>query len=1124
MPVSSKQSGLRDNHTRGSVADFLADTVEEGSVLSVVSAYFTIYAYDALRAKLDGIDRLDFLFGEPSFVNHLDPSKTASKAFVINEDGLSLRNRLRQKKVARDCAQWIEEKVNIRTVRRANLLHGKLYHVETAGLEDAIIGSSNFTVRGLGLSKGDNNIELNLIVDSRRDRSELKEWFDEVWNNGQMVRDVKEDVLRYLGKLYTNQSPQFIYYLTLYHLFRHYLDGSRDLDDDIRRVALPDTHVWRTLFSFQKDGAKAAINKIREHNGCILADSVGLGKTYTALAVIKYFELRNERVLVLCPKKLSRNWTIYRNNSTLNPFADDRFRYDVLHHTDLSRESGDVNGIQLDTLNWGAYDLVVIDESHNFRNNKQAPQRPGDTTERRSRYQRLMEDIVASGVKTKVLLLSATPVNNQLADLRNQISFIAGGDVARDPKADAAFSGTLDIPSVKETSRQAQAHFTSWSKRPADERSTRDLISAIGGDFFRLLDGLSIARSRKQVATYYADEMAELGGFPDRPAPKALHPPIDLDDRLMSFEQLDGEIGKLRLALYHPTSFLRDDLPNEVRAGYENEILGAFTQEGRERILIAMMKVNFLKRLESSVDSFRLTLQRTIDKIDDLERRILAFEEHVDDNPDLSYDALTPDQLEDPEFEEDDFTIGGRRLIHLAHLQLPEWRRAIGEDRTQLQYLLDKTKTISAARDGKLAELKAIIEAKVREPTTTRDGIPNRKVLVFTAFSDTATYLHRQLASWAREELGVHTGLVTGGTSGNVASLGRSDFDDILTNFAPRAKRRADQEARFPNQSVEIDLLIATDCISEGQNLQDCDLLVNYDIHWNPVRIIQRFGRIDRIGSRNEAVRLVNFWPVADLDKYLNLKHRVEARMALADVAATQTDNLLDTSQLEDLIEEDLLFRQHQLRRLQHEILDLEDLDESISLTDFSLDEFRLDLLRYLEANRAELEEAGEGLYAVVPPKDELFVSAQPGALFCLRHRPTADGSASSKRTSTAERLNPLAPYYLVYVHDDGTVRFGFSQPKEAMALLRELAAGEPTAFERLCDQFDERTQDGKDMSHYGDLVDRALASIERTFQRRAASSLLAGRSAQLPTTTETPTSEDDEFDLVTWLVIQRPD
>lgn len=1113
-------SGLRDNHSRGTVADFLRAKIQEGSNLSIVSAYFTIYAYDALRNCLDSINHLDFLFGEPSFVNRLDPSKTEKKAFIIDADGLELSNKLQQKRVAKECADWIHSKVDIRTIKQSNLLHGKMYHVATGGVEDAILGSSNFTVRGLGLGNGDNNIELNLVVDSNRDRRELKEWFTEVWNDANLVKDVKQDVLLYLRKLYANQSPRFIYYLTLFHLFRDYLDGTRDLDDNLRRVALPDTHIWRTLFSFQKDGAKAAINKILNYNGCILADSVGLGKTYTALAVIKYFELRNERVLVLCPKKLSRNWTIYRNPSSLNPFSDDKFRYDVLHHTDLSRESGNVNGLFLDTLNWGAYDLVVIDESHNFRNNKLATQRQGDTTERRSRYQRLMEDIISAGVKTKVLLLSATPVNNQLADLRNQISFIAGGDVARNDAADAAFTEKLNISSVKDTSRQAQTHFTNWAKKPPGQRKTRDLIAAIGGDFFKLLDGLSIARSRNQVATYYAGEMKALGGFPRRPAPKAIHAAIDLEQRFLSFEQLDAEISALRLALYHPTGFLRDDLLQKVRAAYDNKILGGFTQEGRERILIAMMKVNFLKRLESSVDSFRLTLQRTIDKIDRLEKRITAFEKHLDDNPDLDYESLTPDQFEDPDFDEEDFTIGGRRRIHLAHLKLSEWLKAVRNDRTQLHFLLEKTQSVTAKRDGKLAELKDFIEEKVNHPTINRDGKANRKVLVFTAFADTARYLHEHLAPWARNELKIHTGLVCG-DGGNAASLGRTDYDEILTNFSPLAKRRVDQEARFPNQQEEIDLLIATDCISEGQNLQDCDLLINYDIHWNPVRIIQRFGRIDRIGSRNESVQLVNFWPVADLDHYLGIKLRVEARMALVDLAATQTDNLLDPGQLEDLIKEDLLFRDRQLKRFKDEILDLEDLDDSVSLTDFSLDEFRIDLLRYLEANRAELEEAGEGLYAVVPPKADLFVSARPGAVFLLRHRTAAQKSAdASSKPADSAKINPLAPYYLVYVHDDGTVRFSFAQPKESMLLLRDLAAGEPSAFEKLCDLFDQRTKDGADMTHYDGLLQKALASIEHTFQRRAAASLLSGRGAQLPTAGELPKSKGDEFDFVTWLVI----
>ncbi len=1131
LPLSVN-SGIRDNHTRGTVADFMREKIKSGSHLSVVSAYFTIYAYDALKEVLDPIEHLDFLFGEPTFVNRLDPDKTEKKAFIIDAAGIELANKLQQRRVAKECADWIASKVDIKTIRQSKLLHGKMYHIATQGVEDAILGSSNFTVHGLGLGNGDDNLELNLIVDSNRDRQELKQWFDELWSNPSLVKDVKQDVLQYLLKLYCNHSPQFIYYLTLFNLFRDYLDGSRDIDDALRRVALPDTHVWRTLFTFQKDGAKAAINKILQYNGCVLADSVGLGKTFTALAVIKYFELKNERVLVLCPKKLNRNWTVYRSNSTLNPFAADRFRFDVLHHTDLSRETGDSNGLRLDDLNWGAYDLVVIDESHNFRNNKLATQRPGDTKQRRSRYQRLMEDIISKGVRTKVLLLSATPVNNQLSDLRNQISFIAGADVARNAEADAAFTSNLEIASVKDTMQKAQTHFTNWSKRPPEQRKTRELIAAIGGDFFKLLDGLSIARSRRQVASYYSGEMQKLGGFPKRPPPKAIHAPIDLDSRFLSFEQLNEEISaeSLRLALYHPTRFLRDDLPEKIRSAYQDKILGGFTQEGRERILIAMMKVNLLKRLESSVDSFRLTLMRTIEKIDALEKRVSAFEKHQNEYGEIDYDELTPDQLDDPDFDKDDFTVGGRRRIHLAHIRLPEWLKAVRNDRAQLQYLLERTQSVTVKRDGKLAELKRLIEAKARKPTVNRDGKANRKVLVFTAFSDTARYLHEHIAPWARQELGIHTGLVCGDGS-NAASLGGTDFDDVLTNFAPVAKRRPEQLVRFPNQTEEIDLLIATDCISEGQNLQDCDLLINYDIHWNPVRIIQRFGRIDRIGSRNDAVQLVNFWPVADLDRYINVKYRVEARMALVDLAATQTDNLLDTTQLEDLIKDDLLFRDRQLKKLKEEILDLDDLDDSVSLTDFSLDEFRLDLLRYLEANRAELEEAGEGLYAVVPPKPEV-PAARPGALFCLRHK-VGQTFLSAQRGSAQQAgmpappshtLNPLSPYYLVYIHDDGTVRYSFAQPKETMLLLRDLAAGEPAAFEKLCDLFDARTQDGADMAHYSGLLSKALASIEHTFQRRAAANLLASRSAMLPSAAETPTRDGADFDLVTWLVILGTD
>ncbi len=1122
MPSSNHptlQSTIYDNQSRRKAGDFLKEHIRSGSELSFVSAYFTVHAFAALQDKLESSAHLRFLFGDPTSLASLDKDGKEARRFTLGPDGhaLTIGNQLSQKQIARECAAWIRHQVEIRSMQ-GSFLHGKLYHIRNGETSHALLGSSNFTAPGLGLAADGGNVELNIAIDSKRDTDDLEAWFNELWRDDSTTVDVRDKVLAELARLYSDNSPEFIYHLTLFHIFRHYLENAGNVDETLSRVALPDTHIWRTLFTFQKDGAKAAINKILSTNGCILADSVGLGKTYTALAVIKFFELRNERVLVLCPNKLRRNWTVYNSNSTLNPFDKDRFGYHVLSHTDLSRECGEAGGHDLSTFNWGAYDLVVIDESHNFRNNRIRTATDPDESVRRTRYQRLMEDIIQSGQKTKVLLLSATPVNNELADLRNQISFIAGGDVTRDESANAAFATSLGIRSVRDTTRTAQTHFTTWSKKNPEQRTTRELLQALGGDFFKLLDGLSIARSRKQIATYYKEEMQKLGGFPARPAPVSLHPAIDSANKFLSFEQLNEEIDALKLALYHPTSYLRDDLSPHLRAAYEDKILGGFTQQGREKILVSMMKVNFLKRLESSVVSFRLTLERTIAKIDELERRIAAFEVHADTHTELDFDAVLPEQFEDPELDPDlikGFTIGGRRRLHLAHLKLDEWLKDVRHDRTQLQFLLGKTEKVTPERDAKLARLRSLIEGKSSHPSTNKDGKPVRKVLIFTAFADTARYLYDQLTPHFHGQLGLHTALIVG-DGDNRTTLGTADFDDILTNFSPLSKRRAAQP-RFP-QEEEIDVLIATDCISEGQNLQDCDYLVNYDIHWNPVRIIQRFGRIDRIGSRNEAVQLVNFWPTEDLDRYLKVKHRVEARMALADLAATQTDNLLQPEQIEDLITEDLLFRDKQLKRLQHEVLDLEDLADSPSLTSFSLDDFRLELLRFLESRRAELEEAPLGLYAVVPPPDGLRPTVQPGAMFCLRR-----ASQAEQRSDTGEKLNPLAPHFLLYVHDDGVVRYSFAQPKETLNLLRALTAGHPRAIQSLCEQFDAATQNGTDMQHYDKLVQSALRTIENTFQKRSATHLFSGRDALLPTQEESAHADDGDWELVTWIVVQAP-
>jgi len=1097
---TASNSGIRDNLTRGTVASFLRENIQQGSTLSIVSAYFTIYAFEGLKQELLGIDDLRFLFGEPRFISALDPSKTDKKSFGIEDQGLSLQNRLQQRQAARECAAWIRDKVEIRSVKQSNLLHGKMYHINHGGVEDAILGSSNFTVSGLGLSDtGHNNIELNLEVDSRRDRRDLKAWFDEMWNNEDLVEDVKAEVLQYLEQLYQNHAPEFIYYKTLYHLFEQYLSDQEKSDLLAEQSHLFDTEIWKMLFEFQKDGVIAAINKTLTHNGCIIADSVGLGKTFEALAIIKYFELRNYRVLVLCPKKLRENWTVYQaqNNSPLNPFLDDRLTYAVLSHTDLSRDGGKSGDIDLVTLNWGNYDLIVIDESHNFRNNTRGKRDDEGNIIRKSRYERLMEDIIQSGRQTKVLLLSATPVNTDLTDLRNQLYFVTEG------KNDA-FRQSMGIANLTDTLAAAQRTFNEWTKTNKS-RDTRLLLERLSSAFFKLLDELTIARSRKHIHRYYAESIATLGGFPKRTKPEAVFPEIDTKNRFMSYDRLNEEISKYRLSLFNPAAYV---LP-EYRHLYEDgRAVAAFTQSRREHYLIGMMKVNFLKRLESSIDAFRITMERTIVKIERLLDRIKQFRE-LEADPEFDLDDLDIESLDDEELQAA-LQVGRKFQYKMAHLNLDAWEKDLLEDLQQIDLIYNSANGVSPGRDAKLAELKQLIAAKVNEPTTNTHGRPNRKLLVFTAFADTAGYLYDQLKAWASDELGIHAAMVTGGSQENKTTFGRNRFQDILVNFSPVAKNRA-QMPDMP-QDAEIDLLIATDCISEGQNLQDCDYLVNYDIHWNPVRIIQRFGRIDRIGSINPKVHLVNFWPTPDLNKYINLKNRVEARMALVDISATMEDNLLAPDQIEDLVEDDLTYRDRQLLRLKDEILDLEDFTETVALNEFTLDDFRVELLKYLETNRRALEEAPLGLYAVVPTRPDI-PQIEPGVIYCLRQKGDSSGS---------EQVNPLQPYFLVYVWDDKrTVRFGFAQPKQILDIFRELCVDKTVPYDELCQLFDQQTRNGSDMSHYNALLDRAVADIEKKFKKRAAGQLVnAGRSGVLVDKGK-QASRTTDFDLITWLVIK---
>lgn len=1124
---------IRDNFSNGSVGEFLTDNIVKDSNLSFVTAYFTIYAYEKLKPQLDNINSLRLLFGEPRFIKNVS-SSTDAKNYQIEDDKLVIpvENRLQQKVLAKQCANWIREKVEIKSMFRPGFLHGKLYHIEKPnGVEDAVTGSSNFTVNGLGLGSRP-NIELNLVVNDRRDLSDLKEWFDKLWNNEMEdveVEDVKEQVLKYIELLHRDNSPEFVYYKTLFHIFEQYLNETDTSGLSDLKANLYDTEIWKTLFTFQQHGVRGAINKILKYNGCIIADSVGLGKTYEALAVIKYFEMLNYRVLVLCPKKLKYNWTVYQAHKghNLNPFQQDRFSYTVMYHTDLSREKGhtEADNIDLSNFNWGAYDLVVIDESHNFRNNKKGKKDEEGNIVRKSRYERLMQDIILSGKKTRVLLLSATPVNNELKDLRNQLMYITAEN-------DNAFSGEddgkLGIDSITELLKQSQTKFTNWAKaRMKEEKTTRDLLNDLDSAFFKLLDALTIARSRKHITKYYAKEMQRIGDFPEHEPVDSKYPEIDTEHKFLSYDKLNEKISNYKLVHFSPSAFV---LP-EYKSMYEEKVLKKsgpsavkmFSQEQRENYLIGMMKVNFMKRLESSIFSFRETLQRTINRIENLENRIDLFIKYKDENPDIEIDDIDVEAIEDDELREA-FEVGEKLTFKMNHLKLDEWKAAMQEDKDQLYELFLRAKDVDAKRDAKLKELKALIKKKVQNPTITKTGKENKKVLVFTAFADTAKYLYEHLEQWAIEELGVHIALVTGGSENKTTfkPKGYSDsteYNHILSNFSPISKKRSSMKNMPKNEDGEIDILIATDCISEGQNLQDCDYLVNYDIHWNPVRIIQRFGRIDRIGSINNKVHLINFWPTRDLDNYIKLKSRVEARMALVDISGTNEDNILNTEQIRELVEDDLKFRDKQLKRLQEEVLDMDELNEGgVSLSNFSLDDFRMDLLNFIEANRKELEAAPLGIYALVPHRVDstLFNPdasevVKPGVIFCLKQLGDSVGN---------EKVNPLQPYFLIYVRNDGTVRYNFTHPKQILDIYRLLCTGKNEPIQELCDLFNKETNNGLDISQYMALLHHAINAIKGTFKKKNLGMLTGNRNAII-VPQEKQADDANKFELITWLILK---
>ncbi|MCY3692512.1 MAG: phospholipase D-like domain-containing protein [Chloroflexota bacterium] len=1076
----SLESHILDNQA-ATVREHLRRNLHGAHAFDLASAYFTIYGYELLAEELDQVGSVRFLFGEPKSVEDLDPGEDKPKSFELTERGLEPNHTLEQKALAKQCAEWVRrDTVAVRSVSRANFLHGKMYLTTCPNSASGVVGSSNFTRRGLGGSEQP-NLEINLATDDADTLAELQDWFDRLWSNDQLTEDVKQEVLDSLARIGGDFAPEVVYYKTLYELFRKDIAARLVGDDTAAATGFTDSRIWNALYEFQKDGAKSAIAKLMAHNGCILADSVGLGKTYTALAVIKYFELHNQHVLVLCPRKLFENWTLYPaiHGHRQNPFREDRFGFTVLAHTDLSRTSGPSGGVNLANFHWENYDLVVIDESHNFRNDGG------------QRYQRLLEQVIKAGAKTKVLMLSATPVNTSLIDLRNQVYLMTEG-------REDAFQQSLGVGNIRTMMAAAQRQFKAWESEQA-KRNRRDkakLLENLGADFLRLLGGVSISRSRRQIERFYADEMERVGQFPKHEQPDNRYPQTDIQGEL-SYQDLAQRIGKFKLSLYQPSEYVTDE--GRLLELAETRRRQNFNQQDSERFLIGMMRTNFLKRLESSAHSLTLTLDRTVSKIDDLMDKI----ERYQNGGQLNVGLENADVLPDEDDEDEEFFVGGsRRPYRLTELDLPRWQSDLQNDKATLEAVRERVAAITPDRDGKLQEIKHTIRSRKQTPTADRDGNDNRKLLVFTTFKDTAQYLYDNLTGLA-DELGLNIAMVSGDETH--ATVGANDFNAILTNFAPAARNRGEA-----GDAPDIDLLIATDCISEGQNLQDCDTVLNYDIHWNPVRLIQRFGRIDRIGSRSQSVRMLNYWPTSDMDVYLKLESRVQARMALADIAASGDEDPFTEAdaQLE------LNFRDEQLLKLMDEVLTIDDLDDGPVMSDFTLDHFLTQLLRYLEANKDELEAMPHGVYAVAPSEAE----AQPGVIFFLRQR-NADDAGPRQRPAS-----PVHPFFLCYIQDDGSIRFGCGNARQTLAVFEAAAVGETAPITELCDRFDQDTRQGRDMSLYDKLLNAVIAHIRQTHNSAQIKGLrFGGRGFMLSADSEAPRGAAD-FELLTWLIIKdRP-
>lgn len=1064
----------------------LSKEIKKGSKLSIAASCFSIYAFQELKKELKNIEELRFIFTSPTFLK--EKPKKEKREFYIprlnrerslygNEFEIKLRNELTQKAISKECAEWIKKKV----IFKSNMTNENM--MGFINLDDKnYMPINGFTTIDLGYEKGNN--AYNMVQKTEVPFSTVYlELFNNLWKDSKKLQDVTEQVIENITTAYNENSPDFIYFVTLYNIFNEFLE---DISEDVlpnEATGFKNSKIWNMLYNFQKDAALAIINKLEKYNGCILADSVGLGKTFTALSVIKYYENRNKSVLVLCPKKLSNNWNTYKDNYVNNPIASDRLRYDVLFHTDLNRISGNSNGLDLERLNWGNYDLVVIDESHNFRNGGKL--NTGED-EKENRYLKLLNKVIRKGVKTKVLMLSATPVNNRFNDLKNQLALAYEGNSAY---IDEKLKTSRPIDDIF---RNAQRAFNTWSKWDIRSRTTESLLKMLDFDFFEVLDSVTIARSRKHIQKYY--DTNDIGKFPTRLKPISLRPKLTDLKSAINYNEIFEQLMLLNLSIYTPSQYILASKIEKYAELYEdNKVNIGFTQANREQGIRRLMAINLMKRMESSVYSFNITLKKIRDLINNTIEIIDKYDKYSSLKLELTDISNSVDDFDMDDQNGNEFSFGKKVRIDIIDMDYKSWKNALEKDRDILELLSLMVEDITPIHDSKLQELLKGIENKIKNPIN-KD---NKKIIIFTAFANTAEYLYKNISGYIKEKYGLNTAIITGSVDGETtASIKNKNMNTVLTCFSPLSK---DKKLLMPNDNNEIDILIATDCISEGQNLQDCDYLINYDIHWNPVRIIQRFGRIDRIGSKNQVIQLVNFWPDVTLDEYIDLKSKVETRMKIVDMTATGDDNILSEEE-----KTDLEYRKNQLKRLQEEVVDIEEMSTGISIMDLGLNEFRLDLLEYMKLH-SDIEKVPFGLHSIAPASEE----TPSGVIYILKNH---------SNSVNIDNQNRLHPFYMVYISQEGKIICDYLSPKNILDKMRLLCRGKTEPIYNLHQQFNKETCDGKDMSKFSELLEKAIVSIIQVKEENDINSFLNGNQISF---FDNQIKGLDDFELICFLVIK---